>query len=166
MWKYSVFLWNCHIFLWKYPIISDSIAPWNEPVKETQRLTGSEEADLLHLGWKHLVLLSPGSFLTRMKLDIVWCDWRVSEGSGGVSGGGGISMALPLGIEYERKKQKLQQELRMDYRHYMAQVTSWPPAVSVCLMSMLLMCMGCRCRGNSCRTRERWRTLTTGIPSR
>lgn len=33
-------------------------------------------------------------------------------------------MALPLGIEYERKKQKLQQELRMDYRHYMAQVTS------------------------------------------
>ncbi|XP_075904204.1 centrosome and spindle pole-associated protein 1 isoform X2 [Nelusetta ayraudi] len=31
------------------------------------------------------------------------------------------SMGLPLGIEYERKKQKLQQELRMDYRHYMAQ---------------------------------------------
>lgn len=32
-------------------------------------------------------------------------------------------MGLPLGIEYERKKQRLQQELRMDYRHYMAQVT-------------------------------------------
>lgn len=35
----------------------------------------------------------------------------------------GNSMGLPLGIEYERKKQKLQQELRKDYRHYMAQVT-------------------------------------------
>lgn len=36
---------------------------------------------------------------------------------------GGGNMALPLGIEYERKKQKLQQELRMDYRQYIEQVT-------------------------------------------
>lgn len=33
------------------------------------------------------------------------------------------SVGLPLGVEYERKKQRLQQELRMDYRRYMAQVT-------------------------------------------
>lgn len=32
-------------------------------------------------------------------------------------------MGLPLGVEYERKKQRLQHELRMDYRRYMAQVT-------------------------------------------
>lgn len=32
-------------------------------------------------------------------------------------------VGLPLGVEYERKKQRLQQELRMDYRRYMAQVT-------------------------------------------
>ncbi|XP_056295792.1 centrosome and spindle pole-associated protein 1-like isoform X3 [Pseudoliparis swirei] len=31
------------------------------------------------------------------------------------------SVGLPLGIEYERKKQRLQHELRMDYRRYMAQ---------------------------------------------
>ncbi|XP_056145754.1 centrosome and spindle pole associated protein 1-like isoform X2 [Lampris incognitus] len=30
-------------------------------------------------------------------------------------------MGLPLGVDYERKKQRLQQELRMDYRRYMAQ---------------------------------------------
>ncbi|KAF3837942.1 hypothetical protein F7725_009710 [Dissostichus mawsoni] len=30
-------------------------------------------------------------------------------------------MGLPLGVEYERKKQRLQHELRMDYRRYMAQ---------------------------------------------
>lgn len=32
-------------------------------------------------------------------------------------------MGLPLGVEYERKKQRLRHELRMDYRRYMAQVT-------------------------------------------
>ncbi|XP_049898888.1 centrosome and spindle pole-associated protein 1-like isoform X3 [Epinephelus moara] len=31
------------------------------------------------------------------------------------------TVGLPLGIEYERKKQRLQHELRMDYRRYMAQ---------------------------------------------
>ncbi|XP_047441957.1 centrosome and spindle pole-associated protein 1-like isoform X2 [Mugil cephalus] len=31
------------------------------------------------------------------------------------------SVGLPLGVEYERKKQRLQHELRMDYRRYMAQ---------------------------------------------
>ncbi|KAI3352031.1 hypothetical protein L3Q82_020843, partial [Scortum barcoo] len=31
------------------------------------------------------------------------------------------AVGLPLGVEYERKKQKLQHELRMDYRRYMAQ---------------------------------------------
>ncbi|XP_029368386.1 centrosome and spindle pole-associated protein 1-like isoform X2 [Echeneis naucrates] len=31
------------------------------------------------------------------------------------------SVGLPLGMEYERKKQRLQHELRMDYRRYMAQ---------------------------------------------
>lgn len=51
-----------------------------------------------------------------MELTVGGCDLCVPEESG--------SMGLPLGIEYERKKQKLQQELRMDYRHYMAQVTS------------------------------------------
>ncbi|KAK5865218.1 hypothetical protein PBY51_016400 [Eleginops maclovinus] len=30
-------------------------------------------------------------------------------------------VGLPLGVEYERKKQRLQHELRMDYRRYMAQ---------------------------------------------
>lgn len=32
-------------------------------------------------------------------------------------------MGLPLGVEYERKKQRLQHELRMDYRRYTTQVT-------------------------------------------
>lgn len=36
------------------------------------------------------------------------------------------SVGLPLGVEYERKKQRLQQELRLDYRRYMAQVTVRP----------------------------------------
>uniref|UniRef100_A0A671X1V6 Uncharacterized protein n=1 Tax=Sparus aurata TaxID=8175 RepID=A0A671X1V6_SPAAU len=36
---------------------------------------------------------------------------------------GSCSVGLPLGVEYERKKQRLQHELRMDYRRYMAQVT-------------------------------------------
>ncbi|CAK6969350.1 centrosome and spindle pole-associated protein 1-like isoform X2 [Scomber scombrus] len=31
------------------------------------------------------------------------------------------SVGLPLGLEYEKKKQRLQHELRMDYRRYMAQ---------------------------------------------
>ncbi|XP_070819475.1 centrosome and spindle pole-associated protein 1-like isoform X1 [Chaetodon trifascialis] len=31
------------------------------------------------------------------------------------------NVGLPLGVEYERKKQRLQHELRMDYRRYMAQ---------------------------------------------
>ncbi|XP_030001585.1 centrosome and spindle pole associated protein 1-like isoform X2 [Sphaeramia orbicularis] len=31
------------------------------------------------------------------------------------------SVGLPLGVEYEKKKQRLQHELRMDYRRYMAQ---------------------------------------------
>lgn len=33
------------------------------------------------------------------------------------------SVGLPLGVEYEKKKKRLQHELRMDYRRYMAQVT-------------------------------------------
>ncbi|XP_059202020.1 centrosome and spindle pole associated protein 1-like [Centropristis striata] len=33
----------------------------------------------------------------------------------------GCTVGLPLGVEYERKKQRLQHELRMDYRRYMAQ---------------------------------------------
>ncbi|XP_068451594.1 centrosome and spindle pole-associated protein 1-like isoform X2 [Clinocottus analis] len=33
----------------------------------------------------------------------------------------GCTAGLPLGVEYERKKQRLQHELRMDYRRYMAQ---------------------------------------------
>ncbi|XP_028972575.2 centrosome and spindle pole-associated protein 1 isoform X2 [Esox lucius] len=33
----------------------------------------------------------------------------------------GCCLNLPLGKDYERKKQKLQQELRLDYRRYMAQ---------------------------------------------
>lgn len=31
-------------------------------------------------------------------------------------------LSLPLGEEYERKKQRLKQELRMDYRRYVSQV--------------------------------------------
>ncbi|XP_017278653.1 centrosome and spindle pole associated protein 1-like isoform X2 [Kryptolebias marmoratus] len=34
------------------------------------------------------------------------------------------SVGLPLGVEYEKKKQRLQHELRMDYRRYMAQLPS------------------------------------------
>uniref|UniRef100_A0A3Q2W9W9 Uncharacterized protein n=1 Tax=Haplochromis burtoni TaxID=8153 RepID=A0A3Q2W9W9_HAPBU len=30
-----------------------------------------------------------------------------------------LEQGLPLGVEYERKKQRLQHELRMDYRRYM-----------------------------------------------
>ena len=42
-------------------------------------------------------------------------------------------MGLPLGVEYERKKQRLQHELRMDYRRYMAQVTVTDFPVYSCL---------------------------------
>ncbi|CAN9514679.1 unnamed protein product [Ophioblennius macclurei] len=38
------------------------------------------------------------------------------------------NMGLPLGVEYERKKQRLQNELRMDYRRYMAQKIHLEPA--------------------------------------
>lgn len=43
-------------------------------------------------------------------------------------------MGLPLGVEYERKKQRLQHELRMDYRRYMTRVTvtHFPVYVCVC----------------------------------
>ncbi|KAM7389001.1 hypothetical protein PAMP_023001 [Pampus punctatissimus] len=37
------------------------------------------------------------------------------------------SVGLPLGLEYERKKQRLQHELRMDYRRYMAQKKHFDP---------------------------------------
>ncbi|XP_074530747.1 centrosome and spindle pole-associated protein 1-like [Halichoeres trimaculatus] len=37
-------------------------------------------------------------------------------------------VGLPLGVEYERKKQRLQHELRMDYRRYMAQKNHFDPA--------------------------------------
>uniref|UniRef100_A0A3B5B6F5 Centrosome and spindle pole associated protein 1-like n=1 Tax=Stegastes partitus TaxID=144197 RepID=A0A3B5B6F5_9TELE len=39
----------------------------------------------------------------------------------------GCSVGLPLGVEYERKKQRLQHELRMDYRRYMAQRNHFDP---------------------------------------
>ncbi|XP_026214375.1 centrosome and spindle pole associated protein 1-like [Anabas testudineus] len=40
------------------------------------------------------------------------------------------SVGLPLGVEYERKKQRLRHELRMDYRRYMAQKKHFEPADS------------------------------------
>uniref|UniRef100_UPI0037E725E6 centrosome and spindle pole-associated protein 1-like n=1 Tax=Semicossyphus pulcher TaxID=241346 RepID=UPI0037E725E6 len=40
------------------------------------------------------------------------------------------SVGLPLGVEYERKKQRLQHELRMDYRRYMTQKKHFDPAQS------------------------------------
>lgn len=39
-------------------------------------------------------------------------------------------VGLPLGVEYERKKQRLQQELRMDYRRYVAQNNHLDPVDS------------------------------------
>ncbi|KAM9741220.1 centrosome and spindle pole-associated protein 1-like isoform 4-T4 [Menidia menidia] len=39
----------------------------------------------------------------------------------------GCIVGLPLGVEYEKKKQRLQQELRMDYRRYMAQKKHFDP---------------------------------------
>ncbi|KAA8589140.1 hypothetical protein FQN60_010485 [Etheostoma spectabile] len=36
------------------------------------------------------------------------------------------AVGLPLGVEYERKKQRLQHELRMDYRRYTAQARDFP----------------------------------------
>ncbi|XP_053285484.1 centrosome and spindle pole-associated protein 1 isoform X3 [Pleuronectes platessa] len=38
------------------------------------------------------------------------------------------NFCLPLGVEYERKKQRLQHELRLDFRHYMAQKKIFDPA--------------------------------------
>ncbi|CAJ1057942.1 centrosome and spindle pole associated protein 1-like isoform X1 [Xyrichtys novacula] len=46
------------------------------------------------------------------------------------------SLGLPLGVEYERKKQRLQHELRMDYRRYMAQKKHLDPAQSGPLMHL------------------------------
>lgn len=43
------------------------------------------------------------------------------------------SVGLPLGLEYEKKKQRLQHELRMDYRRYMAQVTVTDVPVYSCV---------------------------------
>lgn len=45
------------------------------------------------------------------------------------------SVGLPLGVDYERKKQRLQHELRMDYRRYMAQVTVTDVLVYSCFGS-------------------------------
>lgn len=33
-----------------------------------------------------------------------------------------LGLSLPLGEEYEKKKQKLQEELRLDYRRFMSEV--------------------------------------------
>ncbi|XP_060904751.1 centrosome and spindle pole-associated protein 1-like isoform X2 [Labrus mixtus] len=44
------------------------------------------------------------------------------------------SVGLPLGVEYERKKQRLQHELRLDYRRYMAQKKNLDPGQSGPLM--------------------------------
>lgn len=44
------------------------------------------------------------------------------------------TVGLPLGVEYERKKQRLQHELRMDYRRYMAQVTDTDLPVYSCVL--------------------------------
>lgn len=35
---------------------------------------------------------------------------------------GDYGLSLPLGEEYERKKHKLKEELRQDYRRYLSQV--------------------------------------------
>lgn len=35
---------------------------------------------------------------------------------------GDCGLSLPLGEEYERKKHKLKEELRQDYRRYLSQV--------------------------------------------
>ncbi|XP_023650210.2 centrosome and spindle pole associated protein 1 isoform X2 [Paramormyrops kingsleyae] len=49
------------------------------------------------------------------------------KGTPGPSFSGDVfGASLPLGGDYERKKQQLQQELRLDYRRYMAQETSRP----------------------------------------
>lgn len=49
------------------------------------------------------------------------------------------SVGLPLGVEYERKKQRLQHELRMDYRRYMAQVTVTDIPVYSCLAQYFIL---------------------------
>lgn len=37
----------------------------------------------------------------------------------------GLGLTLMLGTEYEKKKQKLLQELQLDYKHYISQVWKW-----------------------------------------
>lgn len=37
-----------------------------------------------------------------------------------------FGLSLPLGEEYERKKQKLKQELRLDYRRFVSEVRYTP----------------------------------------
>lgn len=37
-----------------------------------------------------------------------------------------FGLSLPLGEEYERKKQKLKQELRLDYRRFVSEVQCTP----------------------------------------
>lgn len=45
---------------------------------------------------------------------------------------GDYGLSLPLGEEYERKKHKLKEELRQDYRRYLSQVKHlvWLPKFS------------------------------------
>lgn len=45
---------------------------------------------------------------------------------------GDYGLSLPLGEEYERKKHKLKEELRQDYRRYLSQVKLpvWLPVFS------------------------------------
>lgn len=45
---------------------------------------------------------------------------------------GDYGLSLPLGEEYERKKHKLKEELRQDYRRYLSQVKLlvWLPEFS------------------------------------
>jgi len=40
----------------------------------------------------------------------------------GIKLSGDYGLSLPLGEEYERKKHKLKEELRQDYRRYLSQV--------------------------------------------
>lgn len=50
----------------------------------------------------------------------------------GVKLSGDYGLSLPLGEEYERKKHKLKEELRQDYRRYLSQVKLlvWLPEFS------------------------------------
>lgn len=55
-----------------------------------------------------------------------------------------VGLSLPLGEEYERKKQRLKQELRMDYRQYVSQVCQCtrhflePTCPSVAMVAIVL----------------------------